>query len=132
MINILCFQILASTTHGKTSKSQIKQYIWVAKTKMRWRSWNVWWIILWTTILCIWYSRLFWVHGKKHEKPTENPRIQIYIKKIENIVTLELNERLEPVKKCALIRKYLVLVNFSFIIDTYQQKFKGFAWIDTK
>ena len=40
-------------------------------------------------ILCLWYSRLFWVHHRKTWTVVHNPRIRIYLNKIESRFTFK-------------------------------------------
>ena len=49
---------------------------------MEWRSW-----ITWRIILCIGYSRLFWIYLKRHGEKTDNPSLRIYVNKIGNRIT---------------------------------------------
>ena len=53
-----------------------------------------WWIWINRWILfCIRYSRLFQIHfKKKHGEDTNNPSVQIYVKKIENRITFKIKD----------------------------------------
>ena len=58
---------------------------------MEWRIWIKWWIIF-----CIRFKRLFLIYLKKYETVADNPSIIIYLKKIENAITIKIKTGYYP------------------------------------
>ena len=86
MISLLLYQTLAFTRHRKIQKSHtkiinLKYQLWHGMENFN---------HLMDHILCIRYSRLFWIFLKKHETVTDNSSIMIYINKIENRITFKI------------------------------------------
>ena len=47
-------------------------------------------------ILCIRYSRLFWVYFKKHNEKIDNPSVRIYVNEIKNRITFKIKTEYYP------------------------------------
>ena len=58
---------------------------------MKWKVWITWWIIF-----DIRFSRLLWLHLKKHGKRTDNPLVRIYVNKIENRINFRIKKGYFP------------------------------------
>ena len=85
---MVLYQILSYTTHGKYEKVIQKHWIQNIWPNVEYKIWITCWIIL-----CIGYSRSFWVYHQKTWNNTGNTPVRLYVNKIEKRIIFKIWKR---------------------------------------
>ena len=102
MINILLYQTLAFTIHGK-----IKKWYKNNKCKISAPTWNEEFELPGGPYSVSDIQDCFEYILKNHETVTDNPSVMLYVNEIENIITLKIKTRFYlKLWKCASFRNY--------------------------
>ena len=85
---MVLYLILSYTTHGKYEKVIQKHWIQNIWPNVEYKIWITCWIIL-----CIGYSRSFWVYHQKTWNNTGNTPVRLYVNKIEKRIIFKIRKR---------------------------------------